>query len=177
MTAHITAYGCLVADPELRETRTGKPWATARLAVALPRPRGADDDAEAPTLWLGVTVFGERGADNLPRHRKGDSLSAAGRPELRAWTDRERARREGWTVIADSVIGPRAGPSHGLRGQATAEPVVHFYSAALGHNPAAVDSSVLHGETPLGDYVGKCRSALTQGAASAGGCSALSRAG
>ena len=28
-----------------------------------------------------------------------------------------------------------------------------------------------------GDYVGKCRSALTQGAASAGGCSALSRAG
>ena len=29
----------------------------------------------------------------------------------------------------------------------------------------------------LGDYVGKCRSALTQGAASAGGCSALSRAG
>ena len=30
----------------------------------------------------------------------------------------------------------------------------------------------------VGDYVGKCRSgALTQGAASAGGCSALSRAG
>ena len=29
----------------------------------------------------------------------------------------------------------------------------------------------------IGDYVGKCRSALTQGAASAGGCSALSRAG
>ena len=32
-------------------------------------------------------------------------------------------------------------------------------------------------EANFGDYVGKCRSALTQGAASAGGCSALSRAG
>ena len=29
---------------------------------------------------------------------------------------------------------------HGLRGQATAETLVHSYSAALAHNPAAVDS-------------------------------------
>ena len=38
MTAHIAAYGRLVADPERRETRTGKPWGTARLAVTLPKP-------------------------------------------------------------------------------------------------------------------------------------------
>ena len=37
-------------------------------------------------------------------------------------------------------IVPRAGPSRGLRGQATAETVVQFYSAAPAHNPAAVDS-------------------------------------
>ena len=36
-------------------------------------------------------------------------------------------------------IAPRAGPSHGLRGQATTEPVVHFCAAAPVHIPTAVD--------------------------------------
>lgn len=109
MTAHISAYGRLVADPESRTTRAGKPWATARLAVSLPKPWGADEDADPPTLWLGITVFGERGAEDLARHRKGEMLSVAGRLELRTWSGREGERREGWTVIADSVIGPRTG--------------------------------------------------------------------
>ena len=81
MTAHITAYGRLAADPERRETRTGKTWGTARLAVTPPKPYGADDDTDPPTLWLDVTVLGKRGADNLARHRKGDRLSVAGRLE------------------------------------------------------------------------------------------------
>ena len=46
-------------------------------------------------------------------------------------------------------------------------------------DPLASEAIVLIDEVELhlGDYVGKCRSALTQGAASAGGCSTLSRAG
>ena len=36
-------------------------------------------------------------------------------------------------------VAPRAGPSHGLCGQATTEPVVHFCAAAPVHIPAAVD--------------------------------------
>ena len=38
-------------------------------------------------------------------------------------------------------VAPRAGPSHGLRGQATTEPVVHFCAAAPVHIPAAVDKA------------------------------------
>ena len=37
-------------------------------------------------------------------------------------------------------VAPRAGPSRGLRGQATTEPVVHFCAAAPVHIPAAVDT-------------------------------------
>ena len=37
-------------------------------------------------------------------------------------------------------VAPRAGPSHGLRGQATTEPVVHFCAAAPVHFYAAVDT-------------------------------------
>ena len=36
MTAHVAAWVRLVADPEQRTTKAGKPWATARLAVAMP---------------------------------------------------------------------------------------------------------------------------------------------
>ena len=36
-------------------------------------------------------------------------------------------------------VAPRAGPSRGLRGQATTQPAVHFYAAAPVHFHAAVD--------------------------------------
>lgn len=108
MTAHIAAWGRLVADPEQRETRAGKPWATARLAVPMPLPYGADEGSEPPVLWLSVNAFGERAAETLARHVKGECLSVAGRLELRPYTARTGERREGWTCIADSVIGPRS---------------------------------------------------------------------
>ena len=108
MSAHIAAWGRLVADPEQRETRAGKPWATARLAVPMPLPHGADEGSEPPVLWLGVTVFGERLTETLGRHLKGECVSVAGRLEMRPYTARSGERREGWTCIADSVIGPRS---------------------------------------------------------------------
>lgn len=108
MSAHIAAWGRLVADPVPRTGKSGKPWATARLAVTLPVPYGADDGADAPTLWLAVTVFGERLTDTLARHRKGECVSVAGTLEMRPYTARDGSQRDGWTVIADSVIGPRS---------------------------------------------------------------------
>ena len=66
MTAHISAYGRLVADPERRETRTGKFWATGRMAVTLPKPPGDPEEAEPPTLWLSVTAFGGKATKWTP---------------------------------------------------------------------------------------------------------------
>ena len=71
MTAHVAAWGRLVADPELRTTKAGKPWATARMAVAVPPPAGAADADEAQTLWLSVAAFGQAG-ETLARHIKGE---------------------------------------------------------------------------------------------------------
>ena len=105
MTAHVAAWGRLVADPEPRTTKQGKPWATARLAVTMPPPYGAGEDAETPTLWLSVAAFGQAG-ETLARHIKGECLS--GRLEMRPYTTRKGEKRDGWTVVADSVIGPRS---------------------------------------------------------------------
>lgn len=114
MSAHVAVWGRLIADPEQRTTKTGKPWATAHLAVAMPQPYGADEDADPPTLWLAVTTFGQT-AETLARHAKGECLSVAGRLEMRPYTSRDGEPREGWTCIADRVIGPRSPRPRGGR--------------------------------------------------------------
>nr|HDH0419415.1 single-stranded DNA-binding protein [Klebsiella pneumoniae] len=83
MTAQISAYGRLVADPQTRTTGKGTTMATARLAVAL--PCNAAEDGQA-TFWLGVIAFGKQ-ADALAKHRKGDLLSVAGNMQLNQWAE------------------------------------------------------------------------------------------
>ncbi len=51
MTAQISAYGRLVADPQTRRTGKGTNMAMARLAVAL--PCNAADNGEV-TFWVSV---------------------------------------------------------------------------------------------------------------------------
>ncbi|EPT4025562.1 single-stranded DNA-binding protein [Enterobacter roggenkampii] len=64
MTAQLSAYGRLVADPQTRTTNSGTSMAMARLAVAL--PCHAAEGGEV-TFWLGVVAFGKQ-ADALAGH-------------------------------------------------------------------------------------------------------------
>lgn len=61
MTAQISAYGRLVANPQSRTTGKGTSMAMARLAVSL--PCNAAEGGQA-TFWLGVVAFGKQ-ADAL----------------------------------------------------------------------------------------------------------------
>ena len=54
MTAQISAYGRLVADPETGQREKGTSMAMARLAVAL--PCNAADNGQA-TFWQGVIAL------------------------------------------------------------------------------------------------------------------------
>lgn len=74
MTAQLSAYGRLVADPQTRTTNSGTSMAMGRLAVSLPCNAAAEGQA---TFWLGVIAFGKQ-ADALARHVKGDMLSVSG---------------------------------------------------------------------------------------------------
>jgi single-stranded DNA-binding protein len=103
MTAQISAYGRLVADPQTRTTGKGTNMAMARLAVAL--PCNAADNGEA-TFWLGVIAFGKQ-ADALAKHRKGDLVSVAGNMQLNQWTGQDGGTQQGYQVIADSVLSAR----------------------------------------------------------------------
>jgi single-stranded DNA-binding protein len=114
MTMHAAIYGRLGRDAQTIETRTGKPMASASLAVDV-SPR----DGEA-TVWVRVVGFG-RVAESLALHKKGEMLSASGRLELSKWTGEDGAERENWQLLADSLVSARtvrpARPSPGQRPQ------------------------------------------------------------
>ena len=74
MTAQISAYGRLVADPQTRTTTSGTSMTMARLAVSL--PCNATDEGQA-TFWLGVMAFGKQ-AEVLAKQQKSDLVGVAG---------------------------------------------------------------------------------------------------
>lgn len=79
-----------------------------------------------PPVWLGeqqlsVLAFG-RQADALAKHHKGELVSVAGNMQVSQWTGQNGETRQGWQVIADSVISARTarpGGKKGQQGQAT----------------------------------------------------------
>ena len=103
MTAQISAYGRLVADPQTRTTASGTSMAMARLAVSL--PCHAAEGGEV-TFWLGVVAFGKQ-ADALAGHVKGDLVSVAGAMQVNQWTGKDGGTQQGYQVVADSVISAR----------------------------------------------------------------------
>lgn len=118
MTAQISAYGRLVADPQTRTTTNGNNMAMARLAVSL--PCNAAEGGEV-TFWLGVIAFGKQ-ADALAKHQKGDLVSVAGNMQVNQWTGQDGGTQQGYQVVADSVISARTvrtGGKAGQQGQAT----------------------------------------------------------
>ena len=104
--ATLAVYGRLGSDPHEHATRTGKPMATASLAVSVPdRSRDADEGAEE-TLWLNVVAFG-RVAESLAGHSKGDPVSVSGRLQFSRYQARDGADREQWQIVADALVSAR----------------------------------------------------------------------
>lgn len=91
MTAQISAYGRLVADPQTRTTTNGNNMAMARLAVSLPCNAA---EAGELTFWLGVIAFGKQ-ADALAKHQKGDLVSVAGNMKLIQWAGQDGGAKQG----------------------------------------------------------------------------------
>lgn len=111
MTAQISAYGRLVADPQTRTTSGGKPMAMARLAVSVTCHTAQNGEA---TYWLGVVAFGKQ-ADDLAKHRKGDMVSVAGTLQLNQWRAQDGIQKEQPQIVADSVISARTARPTGSR--------------------------------------------------------------
>jgi single-strand DNA-binding protein len=89
MSATITAEGNLVADPELRITKTGKAVCTVRLAVTARRKNAEGEYEDTPAAFYDAVCWGplaEHAADSLHRGSRALVHGAAYDEE---WTDRE----------------------------------------------------------------------------------------
>lgn len=134
MTAQIAAYGRLVADPQLKTTSKGTQMAMASMAVPLPCSTAENGTA---TMWLSVMAFG-RQAEALARHHKGELVSVAGNMQVSQWTGQNGETRQGWQVIADSVVSSRTVRPGGNNRQGTGQ---------QGNPPPAAN------EDPYGDNI------------------------
>ncbi|HEB5777336.1 TPA: single-stranded DNA-binding protein [Escherichia coli] len=134
MTAQIAAYGRLVDDPQVKQTSKGTPMTLARMAVSLPCSQAQDGQA---TLWLSVLAFGKQ-ADQLAGHEKGNVISVSGVMQVSQWTGQNGETRQGYQVIADSVISAKTVRPGGSRRKTT---------GTQGNQPPA------GGDDPYGDDI------------------------
>ncbi|MCZ8551216.1 single-stranded DNA-binding protein [Escherichia albertii] len=134
MTAQIAAYGRLVDDPQVKQTSKGTPMTLARVAVSLPCSQAQDGQA---TLWLSVLAFGKQ-ADQLAGHEKGNVISLSGVMQVSQWTGQNGETRQGYQVIADSVISAKTVRPGGSRRKTT---------GTQGNQPPA------GGDDPYGDDI------------------------
>ena len=134
MTAQIAAYGRLVDDPQTKQTSKGTPITLARMAGSLPCSQAQDGQA---TLWLSVLAFGKQ-ADQLAGHEKGNVISVSGVMQVSQWTGQDGETRQGYQVIADSVISAKTVRPGGSRRKTT---------GTQGNQPPA------GGDDPYGDDI------------------------
>ena len=117
MVNTIVLAGNVVADPEIKTTKTGKIVARVRLAVNNPM-----NDEEV--LYINVDTWGQQAEFIQKFAKKGNSLTTQGRLKQEEWTGKDGTKRTSYCVVADKInfIG-------GKKKEATVEPVFSIQDA------------------------------------------------
>ncbi len=101
MLNKIFLMGRLVADPELKQTTTGLPVATFRIAVDRDRKNKetGERDADFVTIvaWRSTAEFVSK------YFSKGRMAVVEGRLQIRPYTDRDGNKRSATEVVADNI--------------------------------------------------------------------------
>ena len=100
MLNHLTIMGRLVADPELRNTQSGVPVTSFRIAV---ERNYANQDNERETDFFDVTAWRGTAEIVCKYFSKGRMIAIDGRLETQAWTDRDGNNRVSVGIVAESV--------------------------------------------------------------------------
>ena len=97
----VILLGNMVADPELRQTQSGKSVCSFRIAVG--RGYGRNNDEETNTDFFSVTAW-DRTAEFVSRYfKKGNAILVCGRLQNRSYTDNQGQKRTVTEVVADEV--------------------------------------------------------------------------
>ena len=88
--------GKLLKDPEARQTKAGKPYATARMRVPTTNP--------AETIFVSVVAFDPEAVAALLALGASDAVSVAGPLKVGVWTDNNGNTYPTLDVVADRVL-------------------------------------------------------------------------
>ncbi len=87
---YVTVAGRLVADPEVRATKTsGVPFAAFRVASTVRRPNRNGEYEDAATNFVNVTAFRALGANIAASLRRGDPVVVHGRLRINQWAKQD----------------------------------------------------------------------------------------
>ena len=100
MTALVLVSGALSRAPEVKTSRSGKPYTSATIRVA------ADSAAE---FWS-ILAFSESAQAELSRLGEGDKISVQGSLKVEPYTARDGQTRINRTVFADHILALRQPP-------------------------------------------------------------------
>lgn len=106
MLNHVTLMGRFTSSPELLRTQTGK--AVASFTLAVDRDY-AEKGAERQTDFIECVAWGGT-AEFIERNfQKGQLAAAAGRLQIRGWTDKDGHKRNAAEVVVSDIYfaGPK----------------------------------------------------------------------
>jgi single-stranded DNA-binding protein len=95
----VLIQGRLAADPERREAKNGKGYATARLSVT---------DREGGEHLVLATAFDEQAVAALLALERGDAVAVAGELSVQVWTPEGREPRPSLRVLVHRVLSAYA---------------------------------------------------------------------
>ncbi len=99
----VAIQGRVVADIELKQSKSGKSVCTARVAVGRQYSGASAQDGSPEADFFDVVAWGKT-AEFLSRNfSRGQMVLVSGRLSTREWTDRDNKKRVTVEIIADSV--------------------------------------------------------------------------
>ena len=98
----VTAEGRLTAQPELRYSQAGKPWATCTVVSNERRKNQAGDWEDVNTTFLNVKVFGNT-AEAVVNLTKGTLVVVVGKLVQRDYEDKQGNKRTSYDLVASHV--------------------------------------------------------------------------
>ena len=134
----VAIMGRLAADPQLRQTTTGKNVASFRIACDRGR-RDANGQSQAD--WLDVVAW-DRTAEFVCKYfQKGSLIAIDGRLQSRQYQDKNGNNRTAVEVVANNVnfAGPKSNGSN--QGGGSYQNAAPSYQNAAPARPAAVEAA------------------------------------
>ena len=100
MLNHITVMGRMTRDPETRYTRNNTPVCSFTLAVERDRK---NEDGSRETDFINCVAWRSTAEFISKYFRKGSMAVAAGRLQLRDWTDKDGNKRRQAEILCENV--------------------------------------------------------------------------